>query len=132
MQTVLSAILIAVGAFFMFVAALGIVRMPDLFLRMSATSKAATLGAASILLATAVYFNDLGIASRALATIVFLLLTTPIAAHILGRAAYLTGTPLWEGTVCDELRGRYDVRTRTLASSPHPLQQTDHQETVQH
>jgi multicomponent Na+:H+ antiporter subunit G len=126
-HTAVSAVLIAVGAFFMFVAAIGIVRMPDLFLRMSATSKAATLGAASILLATAVYFNDLGIASRALATIFFLLLTTPIAAHILGRAAYLTGTPLWDGTVCDELRGRYDPSTRTLASSPDPQQRADGQ-----
>ncbi len=123
MQTVICGILIVVGAFFMLVAAVGIVRMPDLFLRMSATSKAATLGVASVLLATAVYFNDLGVASRALSAIFFLLLTAPVAAHILGRAAYIAGVPLWDKTVCDELRGRYDEDTHALASSPGPLRQ---------
>lgn len=122
MQEIISGILVGIGAFFMFVAALGIVRMPDLFLRMSATSKAATLGVASVLLATAVHFGDLGIASRAVATIFFLLLTTPVAAHIIARAAYFANVPLWEGTVRDELRGRYDVTTHRLASSGPPGQ----------
>ena len=38
--------------------------------------------------------------------IFFLLLTAPVAAHLIGRAAYRTGTPLWERTVLDEWQGQ--------------------------
>lgn len=107
-------LLLLIGAFFMLVAALGIVRMPDLFLRMSATTKAVTLGAGCMLTAAAVYFRDSGITTRALAAILFLVTTAPVAAHMIGRAAYLSRVPLWKGTKLDELSGRYDPRTRIL------------------
>lgn len=116
MLDIITAILLILGAVFVLIAGLGVLRMPDIFLRLSATSKAGTLGVGLMLAATVLYF-DAGIAARALATIVFLLLTTPVAAHRIGRAAYLTGAPLWEGTVQDELRGRYDQDTHTLAGS---------------
>jgi multicomponent Na+:H+ antiporter subunit G len=118
----LTALFLLLGALFILIAGLGVLRMPDVFLRLSATSKAATLGVGLVLVATAFYFDDFGITTRALATIVFLLLTTPVAAHRISRAAYLTGVPLWEKTRCDELRGRYDMDTRTLASSVKPPQ----------
>lgn len=118
MREAISGILVITGAVFMFLAGLGIVRMPDLFLRMSATTKAATLGVSSMLLALAVYFGRLDIASRALATIAFLLLTAPIAAHMIGRAAYFAGVPLWERTEIDDLGGRYDPNTHALGSHP--------------
>ncbi|WP_322807752.1 monovalent cation/H(+) antiporter subunit G [Thermanaerothrix sp.] len=95
------------GAAFMFLASLGVLRMPDLYTRMSATSKAATLGSGLVMLAAAVYFSEFSITVRVLAIIVFLLLTVPVAAHMIGRAAYFDGVPLWEGTVLDELRGHY-------------------------
>jgi multicomponent Na+:H+ antiporter subunit G len=118
MQELISAILMVIGAFFMLLAGIGIVRMPDLFLRMSATTKAATLGISSLLLAMAVYFGELGITSRAVATIVFVLLTAPVAAHMIGRAAYLGGIPLCKETVVDDLSGRYDQGTHALDSHP--------------
>jgi multicomponent Na+:H+ antiporter subunit G len=118
MRDVISLILMLIGAFFMFVAAVGVVRMPDLFLRMSATSKSATLGVACVLLAAAVHFNDFGITTRAVATIAFLFLTAPVAAHRIGRAAYFLGVPLWPGTVRDDLRGKYDEKTHLLFLSP--------------
>jgi multicomponent Na+:H+ antiporter subunit G len=118
MQELISGILMVIGALFMLLAGIGIVRMPDLFLRMSATTKAATLGVSSLLLAMAVYFGELGITSRAVATIVFVLLTAPVAAHMIGRAAYLGGVPLWERTCVDDLGGRYDPGTHTLDSHP--------------
>jgi multicomponent Na+:H+ antiporter subunit G len=117
MRDVVSLILMLLGAFFMFVAAVGIVRMPDLFLRMSAVSKSATLGAACMLLAAAVHFNAFGITTRAVATIAFLFLTAPVAAHRIGRAAYFLGVPLWQGTVRDDLRGKYDGATHQPRSS---------------
>jgi hypothetical protein len=59
----------------------------------------------------------LGVTMRALATSVFFLLTAPVSAHLMGRASYFLGVPLWEGTVRDELRGHYDLRTHRLESS---------------
>jgi len=118
MQEAISAVLMIIGTVFMLLAGLGILRMPDLFLRMSATTKAATLGVSFFLLALAVYFSDLGITSRALATIIFVLLTAPVAAHMIGRAAYLGSIPLCKETVVDDLSGRYDQDTHTLESHP--------------
>jgi multicomponent Na+:H+ antiporter subunit G len=122
MREIITIIFIVLGAFFMLVAAVGINRMPDLYLRMSATTKAATLGAGFMLLAALVHFSyDIGVSSRALATILFLLATAPVAAHMIGRAAYFNGVPLWKDSVVDELRGRYDELTHSLASSPEPI-----------
>jgi multicomponent Na+:H+ antiporter subunit G len=118
MQDIISAVLMIVGTIFMLLASIGILRMPDLFLRMSATTKAATLGVSTMLLAMAVYFDNLGVASRAVATIIFVLLTAPVAAHMIGRAAYFVKVPLWEKTVIDDLSGRYDPNTHTLDSHP--------------
>ncbi len=112
----LSLILLLVGAFFMFVAALGVVRMPDLLMRMHSSTKSATLGAGCALLGAALYFGNFVIAVRATATIVFLFATAPIATHLIGRAAYFSGVPLWEGTLSDDLRGRYDIDTHVLTS----------------
>ncbi len=112
--SVLILILTILGAAFMLLAGWGLLRMPDLLLRLSAVGKASTLGTGLLLLAAAVYFQDLGIATRALATVAFVFLTTPVAAHRIARAAYFAGVPLWAGTVRDELAGRYDPYTHCL------------------
>lgn len=112
--------LIFLGAFFMFLAGLGMLRMPDLFLRMSSTAKAGTLGAGLILLGAAVHFDNFGIYTRAIAISVFLLLTAPVAAHMIGRAAYFDGVPLWKGTVQDDLRGHYRASTHSLETTSVP------------
>jgi multicomponent Na+:H+ antiporter subunit G len=117
-REIATAFLLVFGALWIFIAAAGIMRMPDLYLRMSASSKAATLGAALMLLAVALHFQALGVVSRVVATIVFIILTAPIAAHMIARAAYLTGVPLWRGTTVDELRGRYDPASKELSGRP--------------
>ncbi|MEW5867635.1 MAG: monovalent cation/H(+) antiporter subunit G [Chloroflexota bacterium] len=117
MFEILMAVLLLLGAIFMLLASIGLVRMPDLYLRMSAATKAATLGAGLILSGAAMFFSDLGISSRAIATIVFLLITAPVSAHMLARAAFFNGVPLWEGTKINELHGRYDCKTHELAGS---------------
>ena len=96
--------LMTIGAVLMLVAGVGIVRLPDLYMRMSATTKAATLGVACLLSAAALHFDDLEVTSRAAAVVLFTLSTAPVAAHMIGRAAYRAGVPLWERTVCDELK----------------------------
>jgi multicomponent Na+:H+ antiporter subunit G len=107
MSELVVAALLVLGAAFILVAALGMVRMPDIFLRMSCNAKASTLGIGLLLAALAVHFGELDVSGRALATIGFIVLTTPVASHRIGRVAYLDGTPLWEGTIADEMRGKF-------------------------
>jgi multicomponent Na+:H+ antiporter subunit G len=114
MNEVVSVALLLVGATFLLLAAVGLLRMPDLFTRMSAVTKGTTLGVGCMLLAVGVYFPGLGITTRSLAAIVFFLVTTPVSAHMIARAAYFVGVPLWKGTVIDELHGRYDPLTHEL------------------
>jgi len=113
--------LLLLGAVFMLLAAVGVLRMPDLFTRMQPATKAATLGVACMLGAVAVRFADLGTASRALAGIAFVVLTAPVAAHMIGRAAYFVGVPLWEGTVVDELGNRPSLDPPPLREEEAPL-----------
>ena len=117
-RTILVVGLASTGTGLLLIAAVGTLRLPDLFLRMSATSKASSLGASCLLLALAAASADIGVSVRALAGTAFLLLTTPVAAHMIGRAAYVSKTPLWKGTIRDDLRGRYDADTHTLSSGP--------------
>ena len=114
MATIIIGLLLVIGAALIVISSLGLVRLPDLYLRMSASTKTATLGVGSILVAAAIFFNELGIASRALATVFFVLLTAPVAAHMMARAAYFNGVPLWRGTRYNELKGRYDIETHEL------------------
>jgi len=114
-REILGLICIFIGAAFMLISAIGVVRLPDLYLRMSASTKSSTLGVIFILLAAVAFFDHLSISSRAIATIMFLLLTAPVAAHRMGRAAYFNGVPLWEGTRYNDLQGKYDQKTHTLA-----------------
>lgn len=108
--------LLLVGALLLLTAGIGLLRMPDLFLRMSSTSKASSLGVALILLGVAVGATEISVVARAIATILFIYLTAPVASHMIGRAGYIIGVPLWRGTVVDDLHGCYDVTTNTLAS----------------
>jgi len=100
----LAGAVILVGSLFALVAALGVLRLPDLYTRMHAASKAGTVGSSLMLLALAIVAGEIGVATRALAGIAFLLLTAPIAAHLLARAAYLAGSRPWEGTAIDEFK----------------------------
>lgn len=124
MSFILAALMIT-GSFLIFIASVGLVRMPDLFLRMSATSKAATLGAGLMLLASALFFQEFEITIRVLSIIAFIMMTVPVAAHMIARAAYFDGVPLWEKTEIDELRGHYYLPTHELESSPYSLDDHD-------
>lgn len=100
----------------MLLAAIGLLRLPDLLTRMHATTKAAALGVILIMLASAMHFAEVGVVARSFAIIVFILITAPIAAHVIGRAGYFVGSRLWSGTVKDELRPNYDPLTHELKS----------------
>jgi len=108
-------VIMSVGGFVMLSAAVALLRLPDVWTRMSASTKAATLGISLMLAGGALAFGDSEVATRAVITVAFLWLTAPAAAHVIGRAAYFDGVPLWEGTGPDELLGRYDERTHALS-----------------
>lgn len=110
MTEVVGSALLVAGATLMLIAALGVVRFPDLMLRMHAATKAGAMGVGLIGLATAVSFDDASAVTRALIMVMFIMITLPVAAHVIGRAAYFAGVPLWSGTVIDELRAARDAR----------------------
>ncbi len=116
MTDFLTSIILLVGALLIFLAALGLLRMPDLLTRMHATSKSGALGAGLMVAAVAMYFADVGVTIRAVAIFAFIIVTGPIAAHVIGRASYFVGVPLWEGTIKDDLKNRYDGRSHQLLS----------------
>lgn len=100
---VLVGLLAVIGGFFTFVAAVGVLRLDDLYMRMHAASKAGTLGSGVLLIALAVYSHETDVVLRALAGVVFFILTAPISAHLLARAAYLVGYKPCDLTKSDAL-----------------------------
>jgi multicomponent Na+:H+ antiporter subunit G len=115
-REIAEAALILGGAALILLAAIGIARMPDLLIRMHATTKAATLGSALMVAGVAVHFGSVQVITRAI-VIVFLLITAPVAAHMLARASYFLGVPLWRYTMVDELGGHYDRETHQLSAA---------------
>jgi multicomponent Na+:H+ antiporter subunit G len=101
----LAAVSIGVGVIFSVLAAVGILRMPDFYMRLQATTKSATLGVACLAIAAGMSFDDAAVTTKAVLVIAFLFLTAPVAAHVIGRAAYATGVPMWERTLFDEMAG---------------------------
>jgi len=108
MLDLVAGVILLLGGLLAFLAGLGLVRMPDLYTRMHAASKAGTLGAGLLLAAVAFHSPEFSIISRVIAALVFLILTAPVAAHLLGRAAYVTGVPMWHRTRTDEWGGTVD------------------------
>lgn len=104
MMEILVSFFVVLGGLFALAAALGVLRLPDILIRMHASTKAGTLGCGLILVAVAIHFAEGAITARAIAAIIFLIMTAPVAAHMIGRAAYKTGVPLWKGTVIDEMK----------------------------
>ena len=79
--------LILLGSALTAAAGIGIVRLPDVFTRMHAATKVGTLGSGLILAGAAVHFGEAAVVLRCMLIIFFLLLTAPIGAHMIGRAA---------------------------------------------
>jgi multicomponent Na+:H+ antiporter subunit G len=98
------AALILVGSGFALIAALGVLRMPDFYMRMHAATKAGAFGALLLLIAAALYFGTVRATLTSLAVIVFFYITTPVAAQTLAESAYRRGVKLWEKTIVDRLK----------------------------
>ncbi|XVH31776.1 monovalent cation/H(+) antiporter subunit G [Haloferacaceae archaeon DSL9] len=92
-RAVLATALIAVGCFFLTVGTVGLIRFPNVYNRMHATSKPTTLGTATIFLAAVVYFWPGGASLTSLIGLVFLMITVPTGAHMIARSAQKMGVP---------------------------------------
>ena len=110
--------LLVAGSGLMLLSAVAMVRFPDLYARMQTSTKASTLGIACLALAAAVHFGSLVITSRAIAIAVFVFLTAPVAAHVIGRAAHMAGVELWSGTLFDDLRRDQEEFTKADPATP--------------
>jgi multicomponent Na+:H+ antiporter subunit G len=98
----LTAVLMLIGASLTLLAAIGLVRLPDTFLRMQATAKASTLGVACLLAGAALQLPDVSSIMKLGSIAAFIMLTAPLSAHVVARAALHRARPLWEGTVLNE------------------------------
>ncbi|MEW6296314.1 MAG: monovalent cation/H(+) antiporter subunit G [Thermodesulfobacteriota bacterium] len=106
MMEILVSGLLLFGLFFLLTGTLGLLRFRDVYSRMHATSKSTTLGVTGVLLAALLYLRFLGLSSGLKESLIigFLFLTAPVGAHMIARAAYRAGVPLWRGGVVDELK----------------------------
>lgn len=102
MNETMGYIFIVVGLAFDIFGCIGLLRLPDVYNRLQATTKCVTLGTCSILFGTIIIKGFTGTGVKAFLCIVFLLLTAPVAAHALARGAHKSGIKLWEKSVCDK------------------------------
>jgi multicomponent Na+:H+ antiporter subunit G len=120
MTDIVTAIAWLAGSAFALLAAVGVLRMPDVFTRMQASTKASTLGLACLLIGAAVQMGDFATFIRVVSIGAFVLLTTPVAGLVIARASYFAGVPLWEGTVLDERREAKADQNREQSDSRPP------------
>ena len=115
---VLTTVALAGGLFFLLVGALGVLRLPDVYLRMIAASKCITLGITGMLLAAVFHFAVIGTSADAAATegssavaastkavlvILFQFVAGPVGTYMLARSAHIDRARMWKGTLSDDL-----------------------------
>jgi len=106
---VVSAVLLLAGAFLAFAAGVGVVRFPDLLARMHAATKPQVLGLILVLLGLSLRLRSWGAVATLALVVIFQLLTSPVAAHMVGRAGYRTGKVQTAHLVVDELTRDQDA-----------------------
>lgn len=112
MREVITAVFLVLGALGMLLAGLGMVRLPDLFMRMQATAKAATIGLGGLLGGAMVAMWSLNVVALVLLTLIFTFAIIPIAAQLVARAAFRMGVPMWERTRENDLTRKKPYRAR--------------------
>jgi len=98
-------VFILIGSLLSLITTVGLLRLPDVYSRTHAASKSATLGVLFVLLGALVFFyEESGLDARLILGILFVFITSPVAGHLISRAAYYTNVPLWEKSVRDDLK----------------------------
>ena len=101
MTEIIGKIFIFIGLFFDFVGCLGLVRFPDVYNRLQASTKCVTFGTCSILFGTFIILGLSPTGIKALLCMFFLLLTAPAGAHAIARGSQRAKVKLWEKSVCN-------------------------------
>jgi multicomponent Na+:H+ antiporter subunit G len=102
MSDVIGYMLIVIGVLFNIFGCVGLVRFPDVYNRLQAATKCVTLGTVLLLAGVAVASGSGPTAAKAIVCGVFVLVTSPTAAHAIAKGAYASGVALWEQTVVDK------------------------------
>jgi multicomponent Na+:H+ antiporter subunit G len=95
-------ILIIIGILFDVFGCIGLVRFPDVYNRLQASTKCVTLGTILLLVGVALVSASGPISAKAIICAVFILITSPTAAHAIAKGAYASGVKLWENSVTDK------------------------------
>ncbi|MBM4241238.1 MAG: Na+/H+ antiporter subunit G [Euryarchaeota archaeon] len=108
---IIVAILVVIGVIFNFLGVLGILRFPDVYNRLHASTKCVTLGEGGVLLGLTILGIKMYLAGASISFVIkpilimlFLLVTGPVASHAIARAAYKSGVPLWPKSVVDQYK----------------------------
>ncbi|UCD55774.1 MAG: Na+/H+ antiporter subunit G [Candidatus Omnitrophota bacterium] len=104
MSDIIGLIFIFIGLTFDVFGCLGLVRLPDVYNRLQAATKCVTVGTCSILFGTFLIMGFSAPGIKALLCMVFLVLTSPVAAHAIARGAHRSGIKLWDGSVIDKYK----------------------------
>ncbi|MFW5879708.1 MAG: monovalent cation/H(+) antiporter subunit G [bacterium] len=101
-------IFLLLGSIFMLIASIGIIRLPDLYMRIHASTKTTTLGILLLLTGACIMFVDFWVIVKALVIIIYIFLTTPISSHMISSAAHQMDIPKWVNTIRDDLKNKKD------------------------
>lgn len=102
MNNIIGYTFVVLGLMFDIIGCIGLIRLPDVYNRLQATTKCVTMGTCSILFGTLIIKGFTATGLKAFLCILFLLLTAPVAAHALSRGAHISGVKLWDKSVCDK------------------------------
>ena len=102
MSDTIGYIFIAIGVLFNIFGCIGLVRFPDVYNRLQASTKCVTLGTIMVLVGVAVVAGSGAMATKAIICAVFIVVTSPTAAHAIAKGAYAAGVKLWENSVVDK------------------------------
>jgi multicomponent Na+:H+ antiporter subunit G len=113
-----SFVLIFIGVLFDLSGCVGLVRLPDVYNRIQASTKCVVLGTTLILVGALLWLGSAAALAKGLLCILFILITSSTAAHALSRAAHRSGVELWSGSVVD----RYAEDHEGVVNGGEPLQ----------
>jgi multicomponent Na+:H+ antiporter subunit G len=117
---IVTCIFLWIGAIFILLASVGVIRFRDVYMRMHAATKTGTVGISSIVLGLAVHFQDFEVTISAFLIVAFFLVTAPISAHVIGRAAYFLHVPISSGLLRDDLARDLAERETTTTPAAEP------------
>ena len=113
MIDIIGYILICIGLFFDVCGCIGLARFPDVYNRLQASTKCVTLGTILLLLGVALVGHNGAMAAKAIVCAVFIMITSPTAAHAIAKGSHTSGVPLWEHSVVDRYAEEVDRPAKT-------------------